>query len=112
MDIDSEPAVAASLEPQMHGFFRLPAELRNQVYSELLVTDCAFRLGYVFFGLYDIKRANEDRHHGPYSHEPREQIYPAILRTCSAVYHEAVAILYGNNSFFLGTWHSPLAPLL
>ncbi|KAF2432080.1 hypothetical protein EJ08DRAFT_732826 [Tothia fuscella] len=92
MEIDGEttttPPLAASQQTPEgdYGFFRLPAELRNQIYSELIVTDCAFRLG----------------HHGPYSHEPRQEIHPAILRTSSAVYHEAIAILYGNNSFFLG----------
>jgi len=70
----------------MRGFWRLPLELRNAIYEELLLTDCAFRLG----------------HHGPYSHEARKTIYPAILRTCSAIHYEAIAILYGNNSFFLG----------
>lgn len=29
------------------GFWRLPPEIRNAIYEELLVTDCAFRLGYV-----------------------------------------------------------------
>ena len=28
------------------GFWRLPPEIRNAIYEELLVTDCAFRLGY------------------------------------------------------------------
>lgn len=32
---------------QVKGFWRLPAEIRNAIYEELLVTDCAFRLGYV-----------------------------------------------------------------
>ncbi|KIW01228.1 uncharacterized protein PV09_07271 [Verruconis gallopava] len=68
------------------GFWRLPPEIRNAIYEELLVTDCAFRLG----------------HHGPYSHEKRKKLYPAILRTSSQAYHEAVAILYGSNTFFLG----------
>jgi hypothetical protein len=36
--MDDEPA-------RIRGFFRLPAELREKIYSELLVTDCAFRLG-------------------------------------------------------------------
>jgi hypothetical protein len=31
----------------VRGFWRLPSELRNAVYEQLLVTDCAFRLGYV-----------------------------------------------------------------
>jgi hypothetical protein len=31
----------------VRGFWKLPSELRNAVYEELLVTDCAFRLGYV-----------------------------------------------------------------
>jgi hypothetical protein len=30
----------------VRGFWRLPPEIRNAVYEELLVTDCAFRLGY------------------------------------------------------------------
>jgi hypothetical protein len=48
MDIDRpDPNVAASQDTQLHGLFRLPPEIRNQVYSELLVTDSAFRLGYV-----------------------------------------------------------------
>ena len=44
------------------------------------------------------------RHHGPYSHERRKTLHPEILRTCSQAYHEAVAILYGSNTFFLGTY--------
>ena len=30
------------------------------------------------------------------------------MRTCSQAYHEAVAILYGNNTFFLGTVYQTL----
>lgn len=30
----------------LKGFWRLPPEIRNAIYEELLVTDCAFRLGY------------------------------------------------------------------
>jgi len=33
--------------PVVRGFWKLPSELRNAVYEQLLVTDCAFRLGYV-----------------------------------------------------------------
>lgn len=67
-------------------FFTLPAELRNLVYQELLLSDSAFRLG----------------HQGPYSHERRKQLYPQIMRTSRMACHEASAILYGSNAFYLG----------
>ncbi|KAE9982183.1 hypothetical protein EG328_011095 [Venturia inaequalis] len=87
MEVDSHSHSQAPADSELvRGFWKLPSELRNAVYEELLVTDCAFRLG----------------HHGPYSHEPRREIFPNILRTCSAIHFEAIAILYGNNSFFLG----------
>jgi hypothetical protein len=38
--------VALPLEEPVRGIWRLPPEIRNAVYEELLVTDCAFRLGY------------------------------------------------------------------
>lgn len=67
-------------------FWLLPAELRTQVYEELLVTDASFRLG----------------HHGPFCLVPRKCTYPAILRTSRRALMEAAPILYGANSFFLG----------
>jgi hypothetical protein len=66
--------------------FNLPAELRNLVYEELLLSDSAFRLG----------------HQGPYSHESRKRLYPQILCASKALYSEASVILYGDNAFYLG----------
>jgi hypothetical protein len=39
------PDVEEAMAP-VKGFWRLPPEIRNAIYEELLVTDCAFRLGY------------------------------------------------------------------
>jgi hypothetical protein len=99
-------------EAPLRGFWRLPPEIRNAIYEELLVTDCAFRLGYAAFlhspsGVSRLIIRNY-RHHGPYSHERHKTLHPAILRTCSQAYHEAVAILYGSNTFFLGTHSATL----
>ncbi|KAF2666797.1 hypothetical protein BT63DRAFT_319174 [Microthyrium microscopicum] len=78
--------------------FDLPAEIRAMVYQSLLISDTAYRLG----------------HHGPYSHEKRDQntdigkIYPSILATCQAVFAEASEVLYGDNTFYLGpVGHKP-----
>lgn len=49
LSIYSEDCGMASVEEKMapvKGFWRLPPEIRNAIYEELLVTDCAFRLGY------------------------------------------------------------------
>lgn len=82
---DSLPASPAAVA--QYSFFTLPAELRELVYAELLLSDSAFRLG----------------HHGPYSHEERRQLHPQILRVCHTIYEEASRVLYGDNTFYLGT---------
>jgi hypothetical protein len=70
--------------------FKLPAELRNLVYEELLLSDSAFRLG----------------HQGPYSHESRKRLYPQILCASKTLYTEASVILYGANAFYLGMYYT------
>jgi hypothetical protein len=70
-----------------YSFWVMPPELRTMIYENLLLSDSAFRLG----------------HHGPYSHEQRRQLYPEILRTCSTIFEEASDVLYGDNTFYLGT---------
>jgi hypothetical protein len=75
-------------------FWMIPPEIRTMIYEYLLLSDSAFRLG----------------HHGPYSHEQRRQLYPQILRTCSTIFEEASSVLYGNNTFYLGTY-LPCKPL-
>jgi hypothetical protein len=88
--IFSDDSVPASPTVR-YSFFTLPAELRELVYAELLVSDSAFRLG----------------HHGPYSHEERRKLHPQILRVNRTVYEEASRVLYGDNTFFLGTTAFP-----
>lgn len=89
MDIDEaiEPEPKQPHATSSFQFFALPAELRTQIYEELLVSDASFRLG----------------HHGPFCLVPRKQTFPAILRTSGKVLEEAAPVLYGANSFFLGT---------
>jgi hypothetical protein len=82
----SDDSPPASPVVGQYSFFTLPAELRELVYAELLLSDSAFRLG----------------HHGPYSHEERRRLYPQILRVCRAMYEEASRVLYGDNTFYLG----------
>lgn len=81
-DIRQTPLMTSSFP-----FFALPAELRTKIYEELLVSDASFRLG----------------HHGPFCLVPRKPTYPAILRTSRRALDEAAPVLYGANSFFLGT---------
>jgi len=67
--------------------FLLPPEIRHQIWINLLLAPSAFRLG----------------HQGPYSHDSVSGLHPAILRTCRAIHAEASEVLYGENTFFLGT---------
>lgn len=85
MDLDNKPS---EMPPQKSfPFFELPAELRTQIYEELLVSDASFRLG----------------HHGPFCLVKRKATSPTILRVSRRTYLEAAPTLYGANSFFLGT---------
>lgn len=91
MDIDLATAHSTT-EPKppsrsAFAFFDLPAELRTQIYEELLVSDASFRLG----------------HHGPFCLVERKPTWPAIMQTCKRAREEAAPVLYGANSFFLGT---------
>jgi hypothetical protein len=75
------------LEETPFNIWALPPEIRTMIYENLLLSDSAFRLG----------------HHGPYSHEKRKQLFPQILRTCKTIFEEASNVLYGDNTFYLGT---------
>jgi len=59
-------------------FTRLPAEIREKVYRELLVSPEVVDI--------DFKKPN---------------LHPAIMRTCRAVLHEAHKILYDENTFLM-----------
>jgi hypothetical protein len=64
-------------------FFRLPAELRNQIYEELL---CA-----------DTPRHNTLARYSTPSKPP--SVYPAILQTCRKIHEEAQDLLYTTHVF-------------
>ena len=61
-------------------FNKLPLEVRNQIYEELLA------VGKHFFVVDE-----------PSVHKTKSNLYPAILSTCRQAYHEASAVLYGQN---------------
>ncbi|KAF2251506.1 hypothetical protein BU26DRAFT_284493 [Trematosphaeria pertusa] len=63
-------------------FFRLPAELRNQVYVELLCPDAV--------KLKDLARRNRDKNLGV----RHSNLHPAILSTCRKIHQEAQRLLY------------------
>lgn len=73
-------------------FFRLPAELRNQIYTELLCPDGA--------KLKDLAKEDKDlstRHFNQTS--TSTSLYPAILSTCRKAHDEASALLYDPHIF-------------
>ncbi|KAF2439796.1 hypothetical protein P171DRAFT_323980, partial [Karstenula rhodostoma CBS 690.94] len=73
-------------------FFRLPAELRNQIYTELLCPDAV--------NLHSItKRANDlnVRHYNETS--TATSLHPAILSTCRKIHDEATQLLYAPHIF-------------
>lgn len=87
-------------------FFRLPAELRNQIYHELLCSNTPSPK--------QLLQYSQERRHAP------QPIYPAILRTCKRIHEEAQDLLYSTHIFHahpslltsLPHLVSPLKPLL
>lgn len=65
-------------------FFRLPAELRNQIYEELLCANTPTKLS-------DLKTALRVPTPAP--------TYPAILSTCKRIHQEARHLLYTTHVF-------------
>ncbi|USP81940.1 hypothetical protein yc1106_09214 [Curvularia clavata] len=88
-------------------FFRLPAELRNQIYQELLCAGTPRPS--------QLHQYAQERHH---SSQPT--IYPSILLTCKRIHSEAQDLLYSTHIFHahpslltsLPHLVSPLKPLL
>lgn len=93
-------SVPSSLKPQPGTtstqedsyFFKLPAELRNQIYKELLCPD-AVNLTSI------TKRANDlnVRHYNQTS--TSTSLHPAILSSCRKIHDEATALLYAPHIF-------------
>ncbi|KAF3042917.1 hypothetical protein E8E12_006518 [Didymella heteroderae] len=65
-------------------FFRLPAELRNQIYEELLCANTPIKL---------LELSSRSRIPAP------APTYPAILATCKRIYEEAKDLLYTTHIF-------------
>jgi hypothetical protein len=83
-------------------FFNLPRELRDQIYEFTLVGSS----GIVLKASKSIHRRVPQRiryHYSPYSRVQPEGLAPNLLRTCRAVYEEALPILYGQPISFLDT---------
>ena len=84
----------------------LPNELRNEIYQHLLIHDGEIHLAHNF--LRGLPRGNhcaphigvkpDPPHQDPYLSEPLD-LTPTLLATCSKVYTEAAAMLYGANRF-------------
>jgi hypothetical protein len=83
-------------------FFNLPRELRDQIYELALVGSS----GIVLKASKSIHRRVPQRIRyldSPYSRVQPEGLAPNLLRTCRAVYEEALPILYGQPISFLDT---------
>lgn len=84
------PGVTDAQEDSL--FFKLPAELRNQIYVDLLCPDAGNLKGLT-------KRVNDlnVRHYNQTS--TVTSLHPAILSTCRRVHDEATSLLYAPHIF-------------
>jgi hypothetical protein len=83
--IQSLPDVDTGIDEQRTSpFFRLPAELRNQIYNELLCS-----------GTCNLKELAAH----PQQPTTPPPVYPAILSTCRRIYDEAADMLYTTHVF-------------
>jgi len=80
MEIISNPPTPPSqnVPPVPFPFLSLPAEIREIVYRELLVSPEVVDIDF-----------------------QKQNLHPAIMRTCRAVFHEAHKILYDENTFLM-----------
>ncbi len=74
---------------------KLPLELRIMVYKRVLRFERHIKQAHRFLERYPPIMANQGTH--------VEAIDPALLRTCCAIYNEAIHILYGMNHFHFST---------
>ncbi|KAF2111481.1 hypothetical protein BDV96DRAFT_582238 [Lophiotrema nucula] len=87
----SIPAFGGYDQPQSP-FFRLPAELRNEIYEYLLCPDAA--------SLTNLKTKTLDLSlRGFNQTSTSTTLYPAILSTCRKANEEAVGLLYTRHTF-------------
>ena len=72
---------------------KVPREVRNMIYNNVLIYHHGSILRpHRFLGRHLPIAAEESKH--------IEAIDAALLRTCKAIYHEAIHILYGKNLFY------------
>ena len=83
--LDSSPCVSRGALEQ------IPPEVRTMIYVEVLVYTRKIRLPHKFLGHHPLIKPEDCEH--------LEFINAALLRTCRAIYHDAVGILYGRNGF-------------
>lgn len=75
-------------------FFDLPLELREQIYSELLLPTA------ITITFPDRIAPTQAFAHVPYD---AKQLHPAVLRTCPQIWREAILFLYRPSVLHLGT---------
>lgn len=78
-------------------FFRLPGELRNEIYNMLLCPDVE-----PLSALADQQKNHNTQHATHPPHTP-SQLYPAILSTCRKAHLEATPLLYESHIFHAHT---------
>ncbi|KAF1978767.1 hypothetical protein BU23DRAFT_412932, partial [Bimuria novae-zelandiae CBS 107.79] len=74
-------------------FFRLPAELRNEIYTALLCPDAGN-----FKSLTEKANDLSVRHYNQTS--TSTSLHPAILSTCRRIHDEATSLLYAPHTFY------------
>ncbi|CAO2649306.1 Nn.00g066910.m01.CDS01 [Neocucurbitaria sp. VM-36] len=80
--------VNTPITPGTFHFLALPAELRNQIYRELLLTNIPLQLAH-------------DRPSWPDIAVPGKRLHPTVLRVCKTLWQEGVSVLYGENTWYL-----------
>ena len=74
---------------------KIPLEIRIMIYKRVLCSERYIKQAHIFLERYPPIMANQGTH--------VEAIDPALLRTCRAMYQEAIHILYGVNHFYFKT---------
>ena len=70
---------------------KLPWELRNMIYRNVLIAEEIITRPHRFLGPQPSIQVEDSKH--------VQVIDAALLRTCKAIYHDAIRILYGRNGF-------------
>ena len=73
---------------------KVPREVRNMIYTNVIVIELHENIlrRHRFLGRQPCILAQDSKH--------LQSVDAALLRTCKAIYHEAIRILYGKNSFY------------